>query len=160
MKRSGFTMIELIFVIVILGILAAVALPKFIGVSEQAQVGKLQGFVGTINRTAAPALWSQSISSGTAGHINTAAYNNELNATLPPLENVTDTGGALSAYDLTQCLASTVTTPALASVDTNSSGVITSGTIGGTVYRVRCADGNMTAAPRFWLTDSARVIAR
>ena len=58
MKRAGFTMIELIFVIVILGILSAVALPKFIGVSEQAKAGKCKAFVGTLNRTVLPALWS------------------------------------------------------------------------------------------------------
>ncbi len=51
-------MIELIFVIVILGILAAVALPKFIGVSEQAEAGKCKALVGTLNRTVFPSLWS------------------------------------------------------------------------------------------------------
>jgi prepilin-type N-terminal cleavage/methylation domain-containing protein len=48
MKRmqAGFTMIELIVVIVILGVLAAVAMPKFVDVSSEAKAAALQGVAG------------------------------------------------------------------------------------------------------------------
>ena len=47
--QRGFTLIELVMVIVILGVLAAVAIPKFVDLKTEAQVAALQGVVGGIN---------------------------------------------------------------------------------------------------------------
>lgn len=48
-QQQGFTLIELVMVIVILGVLAAVALPKFVSLKSDAQIAALQSVVGTIN---------------------------------------------------------------------------------------------------------------
>jgi prepilin-type N-terminal cleavage/methylation domain-containing protein len=47
MKRAGFTMIELIFVIVILGILAAVAIPKLAATRSDAEASKMVSNLAT-----------------------------------------------------------------------------------------------------------------
>ncbi|MDO8925770.1 MAG: type II secretion system protein [Sideroxyarcus sp.] len=52
-KQQGFTLIELIVVIVILGILAATALPRFTNLSDEARVASVNGITGAIRSAVA-----------------------------------------------------------------------------------------------------------
>ena len=51
--QGGFTLIELVVVIVILGILAAFAIPRFANIAHDARVSALNGMAGSLRSTSA-----------------------------------------------------------------------------------------------------------
>ena len=119
LNKSAFTMIELIFVIVILGILSAIALPKMLGVQKSAEAQKVESFVATMNRTTLPSMYISTVRDG--GSIASIT-----------LSNYIDLPSEVTSLTLSDC----------GSGSFASAGVTT---IGATIY---CRDGNSTSLPR------------
>lgn len=78
-SQKGFTLIELVMVIVILGVLAVIALPKFVDLKGDAQQSAVDGIAGSLSSAAA---------------INYAARSANV-ANGVAIANCTDTSGAL-----------------------------------------------------------------
>ena len=137
--RRSFTMIELIFVIVILGVLAAVAIPRYFGIGEQARQNISKAFASTMTRTVGHSLWSKSLAENDGGSIkadsdgdNSLFYGRSLEVyvTIPDYFDKT-------SVDFSKCVeAGQTAQPFMRKSDKG-------------IYNLFCRDGNATTAPLF-----------
>lgn len=96
-KSGGFTLVELVIVIVILGILSAVAVPKYVDMQTEAREAAIRGALGNM-RSAISIQYAKAALSGTA------AFPGALDGTLfadnnVPEEPVTKSRIVKTTYD-------------------------------------------------------------
>jgi prepilin-type N-terminal cleavage/methylation domain-containing protein len=158
-NQKAFSLIELIFVIIITGILAAVAIPKLAGMSASAHLSNIKSFTGTLNRSVGPSLWLNIISHEPSknGSVQRSTNYNKISAGEEVVE-IPSTFAGLgepASISLLNCMESNTTVP-----DINSPvGGLTAGKVAGTIavgdttYALGCIDSNFVTSPKFYLYD-------
>jgi len=146
--KKAFTMIELIFVIVIIDILAAVAIPKLTGIFGQAKGSKIIAYAGTLQRTTIPPYWSASVMAGNSGSIAANGYPSKI---LADLDYPIDFAAAPN-------FASLESAGYTFADGTPPTTITATATINGTTYDLVCTDGTKSISPACDVYDGSKWI--
>lgn len=119
-QQAGFTLIELVIVIVILGILAVIAIPKFVNLSGDAQTAATNGVAAALSSANATnyAARSENAANGVAVSNCTGVAGALLGGTLPT--GYTITSLAISAGTTSSC---TLTGPSSTTATFSGTGI-------------------------------------
>lgn len=128
-NNKGFTLIELVMVIVILAILAAVAIPRFIDFKTDARLSAVKGIGGAISG-AANILHSQYVLKGTTYMLGTT-------------EGVTETTAVLNNANIAGA-----TVDAGANITVGGASTLITITIDNTPYTLTYTHGSSTEGPK------------
>ena len=130
-------MIELIFLIVVIGILATVAIPRYFSVKNESDTMMAKTFAGTMTRTVGHTMWSRSLADGYNGSLKYGGDQTKFGG--KPLDFYVDIP--------VQFDASSVNFNACIDGNGTANPFLTHAT--GYEYNLFCRDGNVTTAPKF-----------